>query len=146
MPDKLTDKEIKKALEWCISKFKNAGFVYLGVDGTKIVRTQEVLDLINRLQAENEQKDRAFENLIEVARLWKEKYNNAKKELFEQKLKNNMLYETAKEIEIKAYKEFAERIKKALYSDSCRLVFDSDLDIFECAIDNFLKELVGEDK
>lgn len=43
-----------------------------------------------------------------------------------------------------AIADFAERLKKALYSDSCRLVFDSDLDIFECAIDNLVKEMVGE--
>lgn len=53
-------------------------------------------------------------------------------------------YKTIAQIKAEAYKEFAERLKKALYSDSCRLVFDSDLDIFECAIDNLLKELVGE--
>ena len=74
VPTKLADAEIKKALEWYVSKFKTVGFVYMDADGTKLVSTQEVLDLINRLQAdvdnykqiaENQQKiilDKAFEN------------------------------------------------------------------------------------
>lgn len=55
MPDKkLTDNEIIKALEWYVSKFKTVGFVYMDADGTHLIGTQDVLDLINRLQAENE--------------------------------------------------------------------------------------------
>lgn len=75
----MTDNEIKKALE-C----KKEEIICAVADenkATHFVYNEDALDLINRLQAENEKKDRAFEKLIEVSRLWKEKYNTAKAEV-----------------------------------------------------------------
>ena len=74
-------------------------------------------NLINRLEAENER---------------------LKKELLEQKLKNNMLYETSKEIEIKAYKEYAERLKENTREFGAAKGIQRE-------VDNLLKEMVGED-
>ena len=55
MPEKKpTDNEIVKALEWYVSKFKTVGFVYMDADGTHLIGTQDVLDLINRQKAEIE--------------------------------------------------------------------------------------------
>lgn len=78
MPDKkLTDAEIKSALKGAILNAKGYDSKVWSIE---VYKLENALDLINRLQAENDKKDRAFEKLIEVARLWKEKYNNAKAE------------------------------------------------------------------
>ncbi len=125
----MTDNEIIKALE-CCSEANNCGKCeyepteyQIGTVGCCNELMKDALDLINRLQAENERLSQFGGILL---------HNGS--ELFKE-------VQTAK---AEAYKEFAERLKKALYSDSCRLVFDSDLDIFECAINNLLKELVGD--
>jgi hypothetical protein len=143
MPDKkLTDNEIVKALECCARPLPHCycDECPAGANGGCAMKTENIIDLINRLQAENEKKDRAFENLIEVARLWKEKYNNAKKELFNKT-------EQLKTAKAEAYKEFAERLKNV----PVRFHIEHDgLDKFvpfidDIDIDNLLKELVGED-
>lgn len=87
MPDKLTDKEIVKALEWCVSKFKNAGFVYMGVDGTKLVRTQEVLDLINRLQADYDRLQKSYLRNQEI--FAEQSLENERLKAENERLKNN---------------------------------------------------------
>ena len=84
-------------------------------------RAKAILDLINRLQAENERlKDCIDEQDIEIARLWK-KIDEAKAE---------------------AYKEFAE-IVKARQKELLPFIYAN---AFCVAIDNRLKELVGENK
>lgn len=51
----MTDNEIIKALEWNISKFgEEVCFGYMDKDGCKKVDAKDILDIINRLQAENE--------------------------------------------------------------------------------------------
>lgn len=115
----MTDNEIVKALECCNQNdCKTCPYGKYNTAGWCCMPKlrKDTLDLINRQKAEIERLKKGWKaDVILTA--------NVKAE---------------------AYREFAERLKKALYSDSCRLVFDSDLDIFECAIDNLLKELVGE--
>lgn len=131
MPDKISDNDIKKALEIC-AKAKNYSMCeemrcplyreckieYKSMEETIIPYS---LAYINRLEAEIERLE---------------------KEVIEQKLKNNMLPETAKEIETNAYKEFAERLKeKSKFNMGLiygKVVYFED-------IDNCLKEMVGED-
>lgn len=135
--------QVTMALEYCVEcdceKYPydelTACNEYLKLDAVKV---------INRLQAENEKKDRAFENLIEVARLWKEKYSNAKKELFDKT-------EQLKTAKAEAYKEFAEKIEERIAvkilkdkSNEYAEGFVDALDGVNGEIDNLLKELVGE--
>ena len=80
MPDKLTDKEIVKALECAIRNDCDCNCVFLLPN-----KVQDVLDLINRLQAENERLK---------TQLYLEKYTDVAK----------------KKIKAEAYKEFAERL------------------------------------
>ena len=143
MTDKLTDSEIVKALEWCVSKFKKAGFVYMGVDGTKIVSTQEVLDLINRLQAENgvyetcnARKDEAIKYLeSEVKRLQAEN-EEQDKAIINALHRIKEVRQTAK---AEAYKECIEKVKEIMSIDNRYLL------ITEFTLNNLYKELVGED-
>lgn len=145
---KLTDKEIIKALEWYVSKFKNTGYVYLDVDGTKFVSTQEVLDLITRQQAENENLKVENQSLRSAANSLKMHYEEAQAEIerlnkvyqANQQLINalNKSYFLAKS---EAYKECVAKVRKLAVgmhpcSDELR-VFDSDLD-------NLLKGWVGD--
>ena len=145
----MKDKDIIKALEWYVSKFKNTGYVYLDVDGTKFVSTQEVLDLITRQQAENENLKVEKQSLRSAANSLKMHYEEAQAEIerlnkvyqANQQLINalNKSYFLAKS---EAYKECIEKVRKlavAMHpcSDELR-VFDSDLD-------NLLKEWAGED-
>ena len=120
----MTDNEIIKALECCgniVDSTCKKCVYHETYNASCVVRLmRDALDLINRQKAEIEELQRRIV-------FWREDLN----------------YQP--EIErAEAIKEFAERLKKALYSDSCRLVFDSDLDIFECAIDNLVNEMCGE--
>ena len=165
MPNKLTDSEIVKALECCKyeydTKCELCCYNFYSRTGCRAELRRNALDLINRLQAENgRQKSDNKQHKSVINNLRQElkdlrakcKSEHLKFLIYEKKVEelSEILSDTIRirqtEIKAEAYKEFAERLKKALYSDSCRLVFDSDLDIFECAIDNLLKELVGEDK
>ena len=107
MPDKLTDKEIVKALEEYAAKYN---LTYIGK------QAKIILDLINRLQADIRETRRDLLNEIYV---------------LEHQLK------TAK---AEAYKEFAERLKHKAINIG---VNDSIVSTY--AIDETLKELVGED-
>ena len=92
MPNKPTDKEIVKALE-CCNNCDCGGCPCLAESGCKDIDYAEILDLINRLQAENERL-RANEEMAEG-------YADA-------------LEERAK---AEARKEFAERLK-----ENCKVI------------------------
>lgn len=80
---KLTDNEIIEIIERCIkSNHNHEKCVRCYFEHNDCIKPHlgEALDIINRQKAEIKKSDRAFEELIEVARLWKEKYNNAKAE------------------------------------------------------------------
>jgi len=117
MDKKLTDSEIKKALECAIRNDCDCNCVFLLPN-----KVQDVLDLINRLQAENERLSQFGGILLRNG-----------SELFKE-------IQTAK---AEARKEFTERLKKEAfkinYCGSSYNVVDTD------DIDNLLKELVGED-
>ena len=112
---KLTDNEIVKALEWYVSKFKTAGFVYMDADGTHLIGTQDVLDLINRLQAENERLDKEVDRLSQVVL-----YNDGVTEM------------KVEEAKAEAYKECIEKAKD---------LFPKEDWFTREAFDNLLKEL-----
>ena len=158
----MTDNEIKKALEWYVSKFKTVGFVYMDADGTHLIGTQDVLDLINRLQAkaikeqnknsklrnernrlqaQNKDLAETVHNLtIEKDALF-DKVEELKAEI--ERLKTNLNVELENfateydnKIKSEAYKEFSERVKKLPYYPSYTNLHK--------AVDNLLKELVGK--
>lgn len=126
MPDKLTDSDIVKALECCSSGDTNCcNKCPLDKEcGVSIPIMEELmkyaLDLINRLQAENERLKDYNENLLTA--------NTA--------LSNEIL-----DVKAEAYKEFADRYKELIK----QYWFDYPIRIFCDEVDNLLKELVGED-
>ena len=117
----MTDNEIVNSLKEYIDFSEKMGLSYSTI--IYIPKLKNVLDLINRLQAENERLK------LECGLAKFDKY----KAEFE---------EFRTEIETKAYKEFAERLKEKLYID------DDNFNpiVTETEIDNLLKELVGEEK
>ena len=131
MPDKLTDNEIVKAMT-CYINHQDCDECKYCIDDYFCNKAQiciDALDLINRLQAENERLESLSERLG-VSVNWKADY------IYE--LEDNL--KTAK---AEAYKEFAERLKekaKPHYFDNCNFAVPID------DIDNLLKEMVGEDK
>jgi hypothetical protein len=117
----LNDNEIKKALECCKYHRECCFCNYVEECGNKRNLTISTLDLINRLEAENEDIKFLYENL--------------KEEHLE-------IIKAIKHTKAEAYKEFAERVKeKAVphYFDNCNYAVEIE------QIDNLLKELVGED-
>ena len=124
---KLTNNEIIKALEWYVSKFKNTGYVYLDVDGTKFVSTQEVLDLITRQQAK-----------IESLKVENQSLRTAGNSL-------KMHYEEA-QAEIERLKPFEDKIAK--FKSHIRvedmLVFASSLEEWLEFCDNLKSEAIKE--
>ncbi len=187
MDKKLTDSEIVKALEWYVSKFKTAGFVYMDADGTHLIGTQDVLDLINRQKAEIEafkdQEERAnnyCKNVCEPKYKTEIERKKGKisrlqsmlirfmNEIFKWGNKNDVdtsnfstipILEREKEnltkqLQAEAYKECIEKVKAISIKKKIVYVADTSiqeqetglLEIYEAALDNLLKELVGEDK
>lgn len=111
MPNKLTDNDIKKGLEICI-KEEFVGAVPNAV--RDVIKT--ALDLINRLEAENE-------------RLKEENQEQ------DQAILNTL--RKVRKIRLDAYKEFADRLKA-----NTRWLFSTVS--LNNEIDNLLKELIGE--
>lgn len=119
MPDKLTDKEIVKALECCMNGRCDDDCTFRETCEHCHNLDSLILDLINRLQAENE---RLKTNLnIEL---------------------ENFATEYDSKIKAEAYKEFAERCKKkaSMYGFGDK----SGVWVNTNEIDNLLKELVGD--
>ena len=130
MPDKLTDNEIIKALECCgntsLGHCENCplnddmGFVCI------IDKSQAALDLINRLQAENE------------------RLNALIAETNKQRGAVIHAITHIDQVKAEAYKEFAERLKKQMYQSSDRSHGEHPFVVEESDIDNTLYEMVGE--
>ena len=130
---KLTDREIIKRLERCVKR------------GNRNYDTDIVLDLINRLQAENEKN----ENIIRLA---DKTIETANAEI--ERLKKGIAVdiegyasEYDNRIKAKAYKELAEKLKEKI--GDCHIVSDGEYCGFDCGdihgcIDNLLKEMKGE--
>ena len=153
MPNKkLTDSEIVKALEYCLKdgyeKCKKCQYY-----GTVMCTTEllsNALDLINRLQAENERLDKEVDRLSQCV-LYKnaelgeyEKIKTTIDEFWEilstlslckrkEKPTLEEFAEAIQEIKAEAYKEFSERVKKLPYYPSYTNLHK--------AVDNLLKEL-----
>jgi hypothetical protein len=132
MYKKLTDSEIIKALECCARPIPHCycGECPAGASGGCAIKTENIIDLINRLQAENERLKGISDNKTkELLR-----YNDSIEELHKK-------LETAK---AEAYKEFAERLTEEIINDIHFSQIEKD---YLCVmIDNLLKEMVGEDK
>lgn len=127
MDKKLTDNEIVKALEEWIKDlkddYKRLQLLDAPMDcfeeshANTITKLTNALDLINRLQAENERLNKANTSVVEHLKKARRQIKAAKAE---------------------AYKEFAGRLKTKA-SD-----FEFGKAVWVVYIDNLLKELVGE--
>jgi hypothetical protein len=122
MDNKLTDNEIIKGLEDTLHRIKGAERLIVPKFGVENLCNGlgNALDLINRLQAENESKQATIDSFTDIGKLYSE-------------------------IKAEAYKEFADRLKNemkiCLYGNYIsqplkRMVVED--------IDNLLKELVGD--
>ena len=162
MPDKkLTDNEIKIALQCCYATIKEECEICPNKNTCgEIDVIASTVDLINRLQAENERLNNEISDR-EISHI--NLYNESKAEI--ERL-NALIAQTNEqrgavihaithidETKAEAYKEFAERlkgisIKKVIsYITYCSIQEHEIewLEIKEEELDNLLKELVGED-
>ena len=115
----MEDKEIVKALECCARPLPHCycGECPAGANGGCAIKTENIIDLINRLQAENE--ELKTENRI----LSQKRFNIFERIEYTDKLKNN------------AYKEFARELM-LIPSNTVR----------KDEIRNLLREKVGNDE
>ena len=134
MADKLTDKEIIKALECCISpECENCPY-----DGDDLLRPcnhnlmKDALDLINRQQAEN--KELKTENLI----LSQKRFNIFERIEFTDKLKKSARAE--------AIKEFWSRLQGIAYQSSDWSHGEHPMVVELDDAEEIYEEMVGEDK
>ena len=140
------DNEIVKALEWYVSKFKTAGFVYMDADGTHLIGTQDVLDLINHLQAENERLNREIDLVAKNS--ISAKYPNcvfcSKGVILTKSLED--YDELIGDISAEGIKKFADNIEKAFLKTERQMPNSEDIkltvQICRNAIQIALKELV----
>ena len=150
MPNKkLTDNEIKKALEWCEQITDN--IITSNVKGTKftfalqsLYTIKQVLKDYNRLQAENERLQSINDSFTDIGKLYSEIKAEAYKECIEK------VKEKITEALKSNYKARSERIAKVEVGSADEFIAYCEgkihclrgLDDF---LDNLLKELVGED-
>lgn len=176
MPDKkLTDKEIVKALEICQKPHDNDtcnNCKYKRNFGCRDALCNDILDLINRLEAEKEvlearigvyetcnaRKDEAIKHLeAENERLKEENnelhkaltnaecnYDNMRLLYINKRVDVDRLLIANAEIKAEAYKEFAERLKEFMHNKFKTLDEYEFEYITESDIDNLIKEIIGE--
>ena len=142
--EKLTDAEIVKALEGAYKIEPTTMFFITDYNTNKIttIGIGDIVDLINRLQAENERLNIRCDDCDNI-RLTRSEHKVC-----------------IKQAKTEAYKEFAERLKETMCQENelyekCvkdMLTFDYQRGYAECndrfvwCIDNLLKELVGDNK
>ena len=147
MPNKLTDAEVKMALEEYINF---ADLEYTNHTSIEVDILKNALDLINRQEGENEKN----ENIIRVAdktiATLQAENESLKAEV--ERLNNNIsamsttLSTSARATRHEAYKEFAERLKEKMvkhnfkYADT---LFSANVATVPM-VDNLLNELVGD--
>ena len=128
MPDKLTDKEVVKALECCVSEM-DCPNCPKKKDGVECVGNllRDCFDLINRLQAENERLQ-SRNNFLEI----------------EYKNQGNLFWARVETAKAEAYKDCIEKVKKKyqIFENQAYAINPYALHGF---LNNLLKELVGED-
>ena len=156
--NKLTDNEIVKALECFRHRILNSRLAEK-ITEREMMSIINALDLINRLQAENDRKDKNYIDLLKTSseraviiselQAENERLKGIKttdwlvkgisKEQLE-KEKIEAIHENAYKLgKAKAYKEFAERLKHIIMWSP-----KNHISITAKDIDNLLKELVGD--
>ena len=138
MVSKMTDNEIKKALECCcennicpsVCPLKDMAYV----GDCYQVRSKYALDLINRLQAENERLQNILICFMDA--LGKVRKVDDIDEISLIPLMSELNKQYRAELKAEAYKEFAERLKELPY-------IPNRLNLHK-AYDNLLKEMVGK--
>ena len=142
--NKLTDSEIVKALE---DKIEFENFDENGYAVVDIEKLKNTLDLINRLQAENERLNK--ENQLMLDNHPANTHRNCVV------IDNGVIYTKTIEdyekfltdVSTEAYKEFAERLKEKSWDvpyETKNAHFVQVVDVGD--LDNLLKELVGDNK
>lgn len=154
MNNKPTDSEIVKALECCVNgecpncplSHNNTG-VYNERCGDNLM--QNVLDLINRQQAENDRKDKIYIDLLKTSSERADIISSLKAE--NERLNKTLVFEINSAFErgkAEAYKEFAEKFENRILSMLTTATLEEKEIICACIgiNNNVLKELVGENK
>ena len=142
MPNKLTDTEIKKALELLLELVLVEGCLQ------RAKTISNALDLINRLQAENEKLKEACERIAEdwsEVTIEKDKlFDEAEATINKYKADNERLSRITRtmvgEIKAEAYTEFAERLRSIIMWSP-----KNHISITAKDVEMILKEMVGED-
>ena len=150
----MTDTEIKKALECCCGGLTSDWCDKCPMNVTKecdkdlLALEKLALDLINRLQAENERL-----NFVRTrdAQRYEEKISNQAHtncvliDLHSATIKEvKELEDKIKTAKSEAYKEFAERLEPIKKFRSCIATSEYEFSVTMREIDNLLKELVGD--
>ena len=148
MPDKLTDKDIVKALGCCLQVCEDCNSCpavtseHTTVWECKDALSKQVLDLINRLQEENERLKNAYKQCAWERDIFAE---DIKEEI---KKDCSYLMLDIKTIKAEAYKECIEKVKEKsqveIYCDNQLPEPIATYHITEDTLDNLLKEMIKE--
>lgn len=178
MENKLTDNEIKKALECCVNydvdcKECPYDFVHTESKWCDEALMEDALDLINRLEAENNKLTSLCTSKDVIINSQEAEIEKLCIEINDLIIAKDLLFDEAealiKKAKTEAVKEFAERVDKEItdaifandkviqarvtryrlnrYEDDLCIMCDGKiraLDGIKCFIDNALKETVGE--
>lgn len=144
MPNKLTDAEVKKALERCSSNDEQQCWYcpYIHNPNGCLMLPQDALDLINRQEQENENLKAEVERLKGCV-----KTEDEVKEIAKRAMEPLVIEITREQIDIavklakaEAYKEFAERLNEI----ATQGFWEAYAYVGTDQINNLLKELVGD--
>ena len=155
MPNKLTDAEIKKALEeWrkeIVSDYQRLKLLGAPMDcfeeshGDAITNLTNALDLINRQEAEKQNLEIEFQAMRGAANSYKAEVERLKTKCGLAKFEKykSEFEEFKTEIKAEAVKKFAERLKEEAYTE-CDITGYKYQAVQIEEINNLLKELVGD--
>ena len=152
MPNKLTDNEIIKALECCIGDTEGRNCFDCPLYETDDCQSQmylDALDLINRLQAENEELAYKLGCLLCHAtggKLSKHTYPLGTMESYVNYNIQEYCEEAEAEVKAEAYKECIEKVKEEIYSQPHSRSLEASVERARIIkiFDNLLKEMIGE--
>lgn len=149
---KMTDEQIKKALEVCsitnmALECKDCPYNTFNVRYCSLKLCEDALDLINRQQAEIEKLKVEIEEEHSISQSYSDLCDYKQKEIEmlkarDERRKKLNYDEGIKELKSEAIKEFAEQVKMAFYYEFDELIPS----IMADKIDNLVKEMVGEGK
>lgn len=145
----MIDNEIMKVLECCKDGGNRCDECPYGIDdcltdNDESILLKDVLDLINRKDAEIERLQKIIVGFMDEVGTWSNKYEVDVSTIYKLPLLAKENLNIRNKIKAEAIKEFAERLKEKGHIPIEKWSTTKEKAVYESDIDNLIKEMVGE--